>query len=308
MGKTRKLGLVLLCFILISTSTVSACTIFTASQGETVMFAGNEDQQPNEMYLLVDTAGTYGVVYFATPWQQWSLIPMMGINDAGLCYDTNWIPQENLNPHPERQTAEEWAVIDLMGHSTTVEEVLEKAFTYNWGDSISYQVHFADATGDAAVIHPGPDGELTYTRKNTGDGYLVSTNFNLKRLRTGDYSCDRYETATEMLQEIGAQQELTAEYMASILDATHAEGQVSTIYSAVYDLPERLIYLYIHHRFNEPLTLDVYEQLAEGDKQVPIEDLFPDVSTNSSMLERMAPVVFLALVMLALFINHRRRT
>ena len=109
-----------------------------------------------------------------------------------------------------------------------------------------------------------------------------------------------------MLQEIGAQRELTAEYMASILDATHAEGQVSTIYSAVYDLPERLIYLYIHHRFNEPLTLDVYEQLAEGDKQVPIEDLFPDLSTNISMLERMAPVVFLVLVMLALLIYQRR--
>jgi hypothetical protein len=44
----------------------SACTIFTTSQDEAVLFAGNEDQRPNDAYLIVDTSGTHGVLYIGT--------------------------------------------------------------------------------------------------------------------------------------------------------------------------------------------------------------------------------------------------
>ena len=78
--------------LLIVSKTI-ACTIFTASNGETVMFGGNEDQQPNSSFLLVDNIGTFGVVYFATPMKEYPLFMQMGINEMGLCYDTNWIPK-----------------------------------------------------------------------------------------------------------------------------------------------------------------------------------------------------------------------
>ena len=53
-----------------------ACTIFTASNGETVMFGGNEDVPfyTKSSYLLVDVSGPLGVVYFANPWKKWSLV------------------------------------------------------------------------------------------------------------------------------------------------------------------------------------------------------------------------------------------
>ncbi len=79
-----------------------ACTIITASNGETVMFGGNEDLPfyTKSSYLLVDVSGPLGVVYFANPWKKWSLVTQIGINEMGLCYDTNWIPKEKLNPKP----------------------------------------------------------------------------------------------------------------------------------------------------------------------------------------------------------------
>ncbi|MGV7225099.1 MAG: carcinine hydrolase/isopenicillin-N N-acyltransferase family protein [Nitrospinales bacterium] len=264
-----------------------ACTIFTVSNGETVMFGGNEDQTPNSSFLVVDNGGTFGVVYFATPWKKKPLVMQMGINEMGLCYDGNWIAKEKLNPHPERKSQYEWAVTQLMRESSTVEEVLSKIFTYNWGDSIEYQIHFADKSGDAAVIHPKINGELTYTRKSKGNGYLISTNFNLAKLDKGNwsssYSSNRYKTADKMLLTIGAQNDLTVEFMASVLKATHRRyGRLKTLYSAVYDLQNLHINLYYDRQFDAPYVLDVKKELAKTTfrRKVTLMDLISNKDLN----------------------------
>lgn len=268
---------------LLVVSPTTACTVFTASHGEIVMFGGNEDQKPNSSFLVVDTNGTLGVVYFATPWKKWPLVMQMGVNEKGLSYDANWIPTEKLNPHPERITQYEWAITQLMKEAATVEEILSKIFTYNWRDSISYQVHFADASGDAVVIHPGENGELTYSRKPKGNGYLISTNFNLAHLAKGTWSCPRYKIADKMLSEIGAQSDLTVEFMASVLEATHLDGEFKTLYSAVYDLQQLRIYLYYNRQFHAPYVLDVKEELAKTSsyyyRKMSLRDL---ISNNSN--------------------------
>lgn len=282
--------------ILLTASNISliyACTIFTDAQGDLVLFAGNEDQSQNESYLLVDTEGLIEVVYFATPWGELPLIPQMGMNEQGLCYDANWIPNEELNYGADFNAYDDWPVPHIMRECSTVEEVLDRIFEYNWGSSISYQMHFADTTGDAVVIHPGSDGMLTYTRKQNGDGYLISTNFNLERLKIGDYNCERYTTAESMLS---ADHELSIEFMASILDATHAEGQVSTIFSAVFNPTETTVYLYYNHRFNQPVVLDIHEEVTGGAEQVPIEDLFEDKARQNQLLRNTAPVLLLVII------------
>ena len=254
-----------------------ACTIFTAQNGDVVMFGGNEDNfYPKSSFLVVDNFGTLGVVYFAVPWEEWSWLMEMGINEKGLCFDTNWIPEEKLNPHPERKAQDRWAVIELMREASTVEDVLSNIFTYNWANSISYQIHFADKFGDAVVIHPGQDGELTYTRKPKENGFLVSTNFNLAQLNNGSWSCNRYEIAIKMLANIGSQFDLTVEFMTSVLEATHQDNiSIKTLYSAVYDLKSLRIYLFYDRRFGEPFVLDVKKELAETNKykRVPLKDL-----------------------------------
>lgn len=271
--------------LLIVSKTI-ACTIFTASNGETVMFGGNEDQTPNSSFLVVDNGGTFGVVYFATPWKEIPLVMQMGINEKGLCYDANWIPKEKLNPHPERKSQNEWAVTQLMRGASTVEEVLSKIFTYNWGGSIDYQIHFADKSGDAAVIHPGTNGELTYTRKSKGNGYLISTNFNLAKLDkgnwSGSYSSDRYKTADKMLSKIDSHNNLTVELMASVLNATHQNSDSKTLYSVVYDLQNLGIYLYYDRRFESPYILNVKEELAKTTfrRKVSLTDLISNRNLN----------------------------
>ena len=247
----------------LAVSGASACTLFSVSYGQKVFFAGNEDKKPISSFLVVDKRGTFGVVYIATPWEEYPVMMNTGINERGLSFDLNWIPKEKLNPHPERKNWKKpdgWPPIELLREASTVEEVLSKIFTYNWGNSISHQIHFADKGGDAVVIYPGKDGELTYTRKPTGNSYLVSSNFNLGRVNDGNFithwfriGWDRYKTADQMLSKIGSGNDLTIEYLTSILNATRQNNWIAeTIYSTIYDLQNLRVYLYYERQFDSP--------------------------------------------------------
>lgn len=283
---------------LLNVSSTVACTIITASVGETVMFGGNEDQFPNSSFLVVNTGGTYGVVYFATPWKEWPMVMMMGINEKGLSYDVNGIPTEKLIPQPERIVPDEWAITSLMKECATVEDVLSKIFTYNFGESIHYQVHFADKSGDAVVIYPGTNGELTYSRKPKGNGYLITTNFNHARREKVSWLLldffhsflfdGTYETADKILSKAVNQNDLTVETMASVLNATHRDWffntrfSIKTLYSAVYDLKNLQIFLYYKRQFDKPFKLDVREELAKtlGYREVSLKELVSNRSKN----------------------------
>lgn len=187
----------------------------------------------------------------------------MGINEKGLCSDANWIPKEKITLNPERTAQDEFAVVQILREASTVEEVLSKIFTYNFRDTISYQVHVADQSGDAVVIHPGENGELTYSRIEKEKGYLISTNFNIARLANNSWFCRRYKAADKMLSNIKTEKYLTPEFMASVLKETHQNGKWKTIYSAVYDLQELRIYLYHNRQFHKPHVLDVEKELAK---------------------------------------------
>jgi len=162
-----------------------------------------------------------------------------------------------------------------MKEVSTVEEVLSVIFTYDWGDSISYQIHFADKSGDAVIIHAGRDGDLTYSRKPKGINYLISTNFNVAKLDQGDWSCWRYRTADKMLSKIDIVNDLTVDFMTSVLKATHQNGRWKTIFSTIFDLKKLRIYLFYNRQFDKPYILDVNEELAKTDRyrKVSLKDL-----------------------------------
>jgi hypothetical protein len=216
---------------------------------------------------------------------------MSGINEKGLCYDTNWLPREKLTPQPEKLPQNEWIVTKLMQEAATVEEVLARIFDYNWGDSLAYQVHFADKTGDAAIIYPGLNGEVKYSRRPADNDYLISTNFNhARRLRASYPGLDlvykmlfdsKYNDAAVLLAGLEHGEPLTIEFMASVLEATHRNWwlatplSIKTIYSTIFDPPNLQVYLYCDRRFDEPYIIDVGRQLAEGTpyRKIPLEEL-----------------------------------
>lgn len=269
-----------------SDATPESCTIFTASFGNTVLFGNNEDYtNPNTYYWVSpSTPQFYGGVYLGYD----NFSPQGGINEKGLAFDYNALPKVSLNPHSELPPLKGNPGFIFLRECTTVQEAIDMAKSYDWGTSLKYQIHLADAAGDAVVISAGPDGELAFTRKEKGDGYLVSTNFNLafhqKNERQG--LCRRYDTAVDMLEKIEDENDLTVEYFRSILDAVHAEGPSSnTLYSNIFDLKHGTIYLYYWHQFDEVVTLNVAEEVAENPSPTRIEDLFSQEPVEKDSIE-----------------------
>lgn len=258
-------------FLLMFVREARSCTIFTATDGERVLFAGNEDQPRNVSYLVTNTTGHFGVLYFATESKKYDWLEMqMGINEMGLMYDLNWIPKEALIPEPDKiAQTQVWAVSKAMQQASSVDEVLDILFSHNWGDSIAYQLHFADSSGDAVIIHPGSNGKLTYTRIDKYKGYLVSTNFNPIKKKGWRWGLKRHQLAEAMLSELNSGSEINLEFMASVLDATHQNNSwfnnPKTLFSVVFDPKALKAYLYYERKFRKPYMLDVKAELAKTD-------------------------------------------
>lgn len=264
----------------------AACTIFTATKDKTVFFAANEDQTSNSSYLVVDTTGKYGVVFFATPTADSPLVMQMGINEKGLSYDINAISTEKLNPVPNAIQQKEWALVALMRESSSVNELLNKFFTYDWGTSIAYQIHLADRFGDAAVIHPGEDGTLTFTRIDKNKGYLVSANFNVRDEGFNKYLPGRYKTAGNELKKLSSDESLTQEFMTSVLEKTHQQGgwinPYRSIFSVVFNLNTLDIRFYYESKFDKPYLLNVRSELSKttGKKIIPLTEVMATMNAN----------------------------
>jgi hypothetical protein len=256
----------------------SGCTVFTVSKGDRVFFGGNDDYINPDSYYWVDPGGTqgYGAIWVGDPDNV-----QQGVNEKGLAYDANGLPRVDVNPHTERIPVSGGYTsypIQILGECATVEEVIEWVNTHQWHSYMHDQLHFADATGDAVIISAGADGEVVFTRKPLGDGYLVSTNFNVADPSNGYYPCWRYETAQEMLGELVDQGgELTSQDATNVLDAVHTEGGASwTIESMVADLPNGIVYLYYFHQFDQPVILNVAEEIASARAGGPLSNLFPE--------------------------------
>jgi hypothetical protein len=262
-----------------------ACTIFTASDSGTVLFGNNKDTMKTKSYYWVVPAGAenYGGIYFGHD----NFFAQGGINEKGLALDGSALRPASLNRHPELPPLPHMKLSErLLGQCATVEEALKWVKQYNWGGSWGAQIHLADATGDAAVIGPGADGELAFTRKKPGDGYLVSTNFNLANPSTGGFPCQRYEIVTRMFEQRNAAEALTVDHIRSILDATHQEGAVvNTAYSYIFDLRQGVIYLYHWYQFDEVVVLKVADELAKGAARTPIRDLFSKQTVDRAASE-----------------------
>ena len=251
-----------------------SCSIFTINISNTVYFGNNMDFYLEGTYMwllpsqeITTPSGnitTYGCVGFgfnnnSSPYDGYA---QGGMNDQGLCVDANGLPELSLNPHPERESPYIYIIEQSLFECANVSEVIDWYLIHNLGTVWSSQMHYADASGDAVVISVGTDGEFNFTRKLKSH-YLVSTNFNLANHNNGYYPCDRYITATTMLENISAEVDLTVDACRDVLDAVHQEGFYATKYSNIFDPINLEIHLYQNHNFDKKVSLDLVEELEK---------------------------------------------
>lgn len=274
--------LILSLFLLIQPTL--GCTIISQQVGDTVLFGNNEDYLlKNTMIGFVPTQGSsYGYVYLGFNLNNDSAdgYPQGTLNDQGLACDGNGLPAAFLSPKVDKPSVGN-LMSRVMRECATVNETIEWCQNHNFGSSMSYQLHFADASGDSVVVSAGSDQHLAFTRKN-GSSYLISTNYNLANPTNGYYPCGRYDTAETMLNDVEEKNNVTMEDFRDILDAVHMEGQYATKYSNVFNLKTLEVYLYQNHDYSRYIRLNLTEELLKGAREGMIRDLFEIESSQSS--------------------------
>ena len=122
----------IVCFILFSNiSIVDACTIFTITDKETILFGNNEDYTNPNTYYWIDPPnnGSYGGVYFGFD----NFWPQGGVNEKGLAFDINALDQTPMNTHPELPPFNDYEGYVILRNCASVEEAIELVKNFNWG-------------------------------------------------------------------------------------------------------------------------------------------------------------------------------
>jgi hypothetical protein len=255
----------------------SGCTIITVSKGDSVFFGGNDDYINPDSYYWAEPGDSsrYGVIWIGTPDN-----PQQGVNEKGLAYDANGLPRVNVNPHTERiPVPGEYHnyCMQILHECATVDEVISWVDKHQRPPYMHDQLHFADAKGNAVIISAGQDGEIAFTRKAPGDGFLVSSNFNVTNPSNGfSYPCWRYEKAQELLgQLIKRSGPITAKDVTNVMDAVHMEKGASwTIETLVADLVNGEVYIYYYYQFDKPVILNVRSELSDPREPGPLSRLY----------------------------------
>ncbi len=258
----------------------SGCSIITISKGDSVFFGGNDDYINPDSYYWVEPGDSskYGVIWIGTPDN-----PQQGVNEKGLAYDANGLPRVEVNPHKERIPVKgeyyHHYIMQIMHECSLVEEVISWVNLHQHYPYMHDQLHFADATGEAVIISAGVNGEMVFTRKPPGDGFLVSTNFNVaNHSNSYGYPCWRYDKAQELLGSLlKTKDPLTISDATAIMAAVHMEkGSSWTIETMVADLVHGVVYIYYFFQYDRPVVLNVKNELSNPREPGPLSKLFPE--------------------------------
>jgi choloylglycine hydrolase len=287
--------------------------LFTVSSpdGEQVFFGSNKDHR--EKYLNITAiwfkpgdeerfgAGYTGWYMPDYEWEgcTWEELPMGGINSAGLCFDMNGVPLSDVNVNESKPSwPDSCYTVYALEHFQTVDEVIDLYSAYKFPDITpsALQLHYADASGDAVVISTDINGSLAFTRKGNNT-FLVSSNFNLVNPDIGGYPCSRYTTAVSMLEAIEQNENLTVEALTNVVDAVHVEevpmdknSPIHTLYTTIYDLKNKDIYLYYLHDFDNGIKFNLETELSKGFKVCLLADLFNEsTSTTTASTTNLPP-------------------
>jgi choloylglycine hydrolase len=277
-----------LVLMLCLSSPAMACTIFTTElEDGTILVGNNEDYMysiSNYMVVTAPSGDTYGRICFYN-----SSYVQGGMNEHGLFYDGASCPSTEV-PYDSNKEQLDYNLGDVvLAKCTSVEEV-EKFFdNYNIPNSFCDHILFTDSTGASAVFE-WMEGKLNIIRKGHDENYQVVTNYWLTDPSLGGYPCDRYNTAVDLLQK----QSPSIELCATILNATKQSwGEGGTLYSNIYNLSSKEIYVFSRGLMNTACKIDIEKQFksmeAGTKKRYDISKLTFDNQITISNLGKKSP-------------------
>lgn len=239
------------------------CTAFCAANGDQVLVGNNEDwnNPRTKLWFVPAKPGSYGRMYVGFD----DLWPQGGMNERGLWFDGFAAPPVKADGPTDLPRFNGNLIDKAMAECGSVEEVVRLFKQYDRAFLAEAILMFADASGDAVSIERN-----AMVRKTRS--HFVQTNFHQSLSSTKEQD-GRFATASAMLDRAGT--DISTDLFRRILAATHQKGRFPTLYSNIYELRSRTMYLYHFHDFEHVVSFRLDDELKKGEHVLDVPALFP---------------------------------
>jgi len=250
----------------VNPNTAWGCTVFTMSQGEVVLFAGVENENARWLdkvacYFVPPNGEKkeYGYFYF-----YYNGNIAGGLNEKGLCFDIAGVPE---HPTDMGSRSPSNYPLTLLTKCATVDEAVALLKTNYWMGFPENHLMIADASGASVILEWLKDKLYVYKKK---PAYQVMTNYLITdpTCTYGPYPCPRERRATDMLKS----GKPTVKLFTGILEAVKFAAFMP-LYSYVYDLKAKKIYVYYSTNYDQPITFDLMKELEKGKQSFVLAEL-----------------------------------
>lgn len=245
------------------------CSMFKITVFGKTMVGNNEDAWRVNSRIWFETGknGHYGAAYVGHD----DGFPQGGLNEAGLVYDGFAVYRRTLRPANGKKKMGDFGdfLFSILQQCATVQEVQHFVNQYDRSRSNGSMMLFVDKSGNYLVV------EADTTILGHDEKYVLA---NFCPSLTPDPSVvtiARYRRGITFLQH---KEDTSLRFCTAMMDTMHecrARVGDGTTYTTIYDLQEKLIYLYFYHDYSRCVTFNLQKELAKGDHALLMSSLFP---------------------------------
>jgi choloylglycine hydrolase len=261
--------LVLISFSL-SIYLANACTVFYIAKDNQVIAGNNEDSESKatQMVIYPPSGDKNGWIKFGFSDGQ----PQGGMNQHGLFWDASVSPHREMPVCVNNKQLYNGCLMQrVMEDCKNVDEAMEVFESCYCNEMFTMQFMIGDESGKSVII----SGDQIIQNEN---GYQVLTNFYESDPDLGNFPCWRYEEASKLLWESAKADRYLAR---SVLEATHLKMYTPTLYSNIYDLKNKKVYLYNNHSFEEMAVINLNIFLKSEENSFDIPSIFSQITVLS---------------------------
>jgi hypothetical protein len=266
--QVRKISRLFSLLIIVTGATSAfACTVFYGATDEVVLVGNNEEyfNPKTKIWFHPSSAGQFGRIYFG--WENEMGLPMGGMNERGLFFDWLAVPplvvgrDRDRDPYVGGLTE---FVRRMMQTCSTLEEAISLYRKLDVSGRWEATLIVGDSTGNCALFE---GTEIVRKEKR----WFVATNFLQSRTPPDEIACARHKIVSDMLHNA---KQPSVELFRRALKAVHGENPNPTVYSNIYDLRNKVVYLYHFHDYENVQVLDLKKELARGERCIDLPSLF----------------------------------
>ncbi|HTR28394.1 MAG TPA: hypothetical protein VMH27_03940 [Puia sp.] len=245
------------------------CSMFKITVFGKTLVGNNEDawRVNSRIWFESGSNGHYGAAYVGH--DDWW--PQGGINEKGLVYDGFAVYRRTLHPAPgKKPMGSDFGnfLKTILQQCASVQEVRDFVSRFERSRMNGSMLLFVDKSGEYLVV------EADTTILGHDEKYVLA-NFCPSLTKPEDVQIGRYKRGRAFLQN---KEDTSLAFCTAMMDTMHecrrrlGDG---TTYTTIYDLKDKLIYLYFYHDYSKCITFNLDQELSKGNHAFLMTDLFP---------------------------------